>query len=472
MRIKSIFTKQLIIYVATLFASFFLLGAVLSVVYRERYMNETKEKLINQGMEISKEYIRAYYTGNMKNLIFELQVLEDYMNASVFFIDHKGVLVMASSGIKEKWIGQTITNPEAINEVIKGNIVTLEGIMTDLFDEPVLTVGYPIDSDSVAGIFMCTSMPEIQRSLQGMYKAGFLSLFFVMTVGVVLVYLSSKKISKPLLEMNQAAKIIAGGNLEQRVKINSDDEVGQLAVSFNHMAESLDEYERVRRDFIANVSHDLRSPLTSIQGFLNAVLDGTIPPERQNHYLQIVLEESTRLSKLTNDIVELSHAQTSAITINYGRFDINKLIRNSLEKLEFQFQEKNITVQGIFEEKETFVWADDEKIQRVIQNLVENAIKFSSPNSHIEIETTLKDKWKVFIAVRDEGCGINETDQKYVFDRFYKSDTSRGLDKKGSGLGLSIVREFLLAHGENIVVKSEQGKGSEFVFSLKVLDSF
>ena len=139
----------------------------------------------------------------------------------------------------------------------------------------MLRVGYPLQTEQIAGIFMCTSMPEIERSLQGMYKMGFCILTAVMGIGMVLVYVSSKKITSPLLQMNEAAKVIAGGNFEQRVEISSEDEVGQLAESFNHMAESLDKYEKVRRDFIANVSHDLRSPLTSIQGFLGAILDGT-----------------------------------------------------------------------------------------------------------------------------------------------------------------------------------------------------
>ena len=246
--------------------------------------------------------------------------------------------------------------------------------------------------------------------------------------------------------------------------------MGQLAESFNHMAESLDKYEKVRRDFIANVSHDLRSPLTSIQGFLGAILDGTIPHEKQEHYLNIVLEETKRLTKLTNDIVELSRAQTSTITLEKTRFNINNLIRESIERLEPQLQKKDIKIDAIFVEKETFVEADEDKIARVIYNLVDNAIKFSEEGKKIEIETALKDNKKLLVSVKDYGKGISEEDVKYVFDRFYKVDSSRGKDKTGSGLGLSIVREFLLAHGENIGVKSEKGKGTTFLFSLKLAD--
>ncbi len=314
MKIKSIFTKQLLLYVGTLLAVFILVGIILSMVYTQHYMDEAKEDLINQGMKISKEYKKAYYfTGDLSNLEYELQILEGYMAASIFFIDKNGVVVLTSPGINDAWIGQAIANEGVIKSVLEGNVVTLQGKINGMFDEPVLTVGYPLQTDQIAGIFMCTSMTEIERSLQGMYKMGFSILTAVMSIGIVLVYIFSKKITKPLLQMNEATKVIAGGNFEQRIEIKSEDEIGQLAESFNHMAESLDKYEKVRRDFIANVSHDLRSPLTSIQGFLGAILDGTIPQEKQFHYLNIVLEETKRLTKLTNDIVELSRAQTSNI---------------------------------------------------------------------------------------------------------------------------------------------------------------
>ena len=470
MKIKSIFTKQLLLYVGTLLATFILVGIILSLVYTQHYMDERKEELINQGMKISKEYKKAYFTGDLSRLSYELQVLEGYMAASIFFIDKNGVVVLTSPGIDDEWIGQAITNQGVIDSVLEGNVVTLEGKINGMFDEAVLTVGYPLQTEPIAGIFMCTSMPEIERSLQGMYKMGFCILTAVMGIGMILVYASSKKITSPLLQMNEAAKVIAGGNFEQRVEISSEDEVGQLAESFNHMAESLDKYEKVRRDFIANVSHDLRSPLTSIQGFLGAILDGTIPEQKQEHYLNIVLEETKRLTKLTNDIVELSRAQTSTITLEKKRFDINDLIRESIERLEPRLKQKDIQINAMFAEKETFVYADRDKIARVIYNLVDNAIKFSGEGEQIEIETALKENKKLLVSVKDYGKGISEEDVKYVFDRFYKVDSSRGKDKTGSGLGLSIVREFLLAHGENIAVKSEEGKGTTFLFCLKLAE--
>lgn len=467
MRNQSIFAKQLFLYIGTLFVSFLLLGATLSIIYTRHYMNEMEDRLISQSKLVAKEYVRAYLTGSFENLENQLQALTNFTETSVIFINRNGVVVKASSDIKEEWIGQAISNKEIINGVLSGNIVTVEGRLGGMFDETVLMVGYPIRVGKMAGIFMCTSMPEIERSLQGMYQTGLSSLLIVMAVGILLVYYFSRRITRPLLSLHEASKIIAAGDFNYRVDIQSDDEVGQLAQSFNLMAESLNNYENVRREFIANVSHDLRSPLTSMQGFLNAMLDGTVPPEKQNHYLQIVLDETKRLSKLTNDIVDLSRAQASAVTLENSRFDINSLIRSNILRLESRLNDKKLSVNAAFEQQETYVWADRDKIDRVLYNLLDNAIKFSPEEFTIEVETTLQDK-KVLIQIRDHGVGISKEEQKYIFDRFYKVDASRGKDKAGSGLGLSIVREFLLAHGESISVKSQPGKGTEFVFSIRL----
>ena len=287
----------------------------------------------------------------------------------------------------------------------------------------------------------------------------------VIIIGLVLVYGSTKRMTQPLIEMNEAAKIIADGRLDKRIEVNSNDEIGQLADSFNLMTESLEETEKNRQEFIANISHDLRSPLTSIRGFIEAIVDGTIPEEKQNHYLKIVLEETGRLSKLANDLVDLSSAQAGKMVIEKCDFDINDLIRESIEVMEPRFKQKSIKVNAIFADEVTIVNADPNKIKRVLQNLIDNAIKFSFNGGEIIVEVEEKNK-KVFVHVKDNGKGITKDEMKHVFERFFKADTSRGLDKTGVGLGLSIVKEFINAHGERVEVKDREGGGTEFVFAL------
>ncbi len=471
---KSILTKQLFIYIGTLFISFLTLAGVLTVAYSNYYINLKEKQLIDHGKKISQkiyeQYAINFFTGKFdaNDLEYQLQVMEEYLDASVFFMNRDGVIENVTPGISRDWVGQTFTD-DAIAGVLDGKVVTVKGKLNGMFPEPVLTVGYPIfiGKRVIGGVFMCTSIPEIQKSIQGMYGVGALCLGGVMIIGAFLVYISTRRITKPLLEMNEAVKVIADGNFENRLEVKTNDEVGQLAESFNNMAESLDKHEKIRRDFIANISHDLRSPLTSIQGFIGAMLDGTIPVERQQHYLEIVMEETERLTKLTNDIVDLSRAQTSNLTLELTEFSVNELIRDSIDKLEPRFKEKDISVDIIFFEKNTVVKADEDKIRRVFHNLVDNAIKFTGNGGKIQIETASKNNGRITVSVKDNGKGISEEDQKYVFDRFYKADASRGEDKKGGGLGLSIAKQFILAHGENIGVKSEEGKGTEFIFTLK-----
>ncbi len=465
---KSIVKKQFLLYMVTISICVLLLGTMLSVVYTKHYMNETKQELISQGEKVSQAIQKAYITGNLNNLAYEVQALEGYMGAGVLLVNREGVIVMASPSMDRRLLGKVLAYDELVQGVLDGKIVSLETGAAPVFDSSMLIVGYPMSQGYLSGIFMCRSMPEIQVSLHEMYRAGGFSFFIAFLLTTLVSLLTSHKMTEPLMEMNRAAKQIAGGNFEKRVEITSDDELGQLADSFNHMAESLENIEKSRRAFIANVSHDLRSPLTSMQGFLTAMLDGTIPPEKQERYLKIVLEESQRLSRLAEGIVELSRAQESKIVLEESVFDLNAIIRENCEILEPQMREKGIHTEISFATEQTNVVADKDKISRVVHNLMTNAVKFSKQDGVIEVETTLSADNKILVSIKDYGIGISEKDQKCVFDRFYKVDATRNRDKTGMGLGLSIVREFLQAHGETITVKSKEGEGSEFLFSLKL----
>lgn len=467
---SSLLKKQLFLYISIILATLTLFGVSTSRFFGEHYINNTKNALITQGEKISQQYAQSIYTGiiNIDKLKYEMQVLEDYMNASVFLMDSKGQIGVVSSKINEKWVGQTLTD-EAIQLVLEGNIVDVKGRISGMFNESVLTVGYPIivNGDVKGGIFMCKSLPDLNNTIRQIEQMGFYCLLVSIFLGVVMVFESTKRMTKPIVQMNQAAKVISSGNFQNRIEIERSDEIGQLAESFNQMAESLEIQDKKRKDFIANISHDLRSPLTSMQGFLGAIIDGTIPEEKKEHYLQIVLEETKRLSKIANDIVTLSEAQSDMLVVNMIDFDVNELIRDYIEKIEPRLQEKNIIANMEFEEKSLYACADPDKIGRVIQNLLDNAIKFSDENGNIVIETAVENKDYLKVIIRDSGKGIAKEDLKYIFDRFYKTDSSRGIDKKSGGLGLSIAKEFVKANGGTIRANSEEGKGAEFIFTLK-----
>lgn len=470
MKKDSIVRKQMLLYMSTIGVLIMLLCGSLALIYTNHYMNEKEDDLIRQGEKIAAAYGRAYRTGNLSELSHELQTLETYMESGIVLVNREGTVVLTSPGFDDVLIGDEMVYDDLTTAVMKGEVVTHQMKPGEVFDTPMLVVGYPVSEGYLAGIFMCRPLPEIEASLMEMYQMSVISLFIVSLLGLIVSYLTAKHVAFPLVMMNRAAKVIANGDFEQRVKISSNDEVGELAESFNHMAESLQAHEKVQKDFIANISHDLRSPLTSMQGFLTAMLDGTIPPEKQEKYLGIVLEETERLSRMTQGIVELSRAQSSSILLEETDFDINDLIRMNIELLEPQLKEKSAKIKAIYAGEVTMVRGDQDKISRVLQNLLSNAVKFSPMGGFIEVETTLLDKKKVLVSVKDEGPGINVEDQKYVFDRFFKSDTTRNKDKVGSGIGLSIAKEFMLAHGETITVKSEEGKGATFAFCLKLAE--
>jgi hypothetical protein len=282
---------------------------------------------------------------------------------------------------------------------------------------------------------------------------------------MIILIVFQRIVYSPLKKITDGAKVYAEGDLKYEIKVNSNDEMGYLAATLNYMSDKLDDTENYQKKFISNVSHDFRSPLTSIKGYLEAILDGTIPPEMLEKYLNRVIDETKRLTKLTESILSLDSIES--VKLNKTNFDINEMIRNTASSFEVQCTDKNITIELIFINVSQYVFADFGKIEQVLYNLIDNAIKFSSQNSSIIIQTSIK-KEKIFVSVKDTGIGIAKNEQSKVFDRFYKSDLSRGKDKKGTGLGLAIVKEILQTHGENIDVISTVGIGTEFIFSLPI----
>jgi signal transduction histidine kinase len=466
-----ILKKFMCLYLGIIVILFAIFGAGISIIYSKYFIKDQEEQLVLQGERFNETINSLYRTGiiDSSKIDFEFEVMEKYMGISVFFMNSDGKVSLASSDVNKKWIGQTITD-EAVNIVLSGNVATVKGKVGGMFNETVLTVGYPIQIDDqlIGGIFMCKPMNIMKSAINEVNSLMTLCILPIILIGAIMVFISSRKITEPLIEMNKAAKIIAGGNFDKRINVKNKDEVGELAQSFNYMAESLDKYEKTRQDFIANISHDIRSPLTSIRGFIEAIYDGTIPPEKHNHYLKIVIEETQRLSKLANDLVDLNRMQAGAMTLDRCDFDINNVIRESLDMMEPRFMAKDLYADAVFDEESTIVNGDPEKIKRVLQNLIDNAIKFSDKEGSIIVETKIK-KPKVEVYVKDTGKGISDEEMKHVFERFFKADASRGLDKSGVGLGLSIVKEFVKAHGETVEVHQRPEGGTEFVFTLPLV---
>ena len=337
-----------------------------------------------------------------------------------------------------------------------------------LLKETRLVAKAPVQRDfqKIAYLYLMVPMQEIERK-----KAEIMDIFF-MAMAVIFFFSLSifgvfyTYVYRPLRKITVGALRYASGDYQTHIKAGGQDEMGYLAETLNFMAEEIQKSDDYQRQFIANVSHDFRSPLTSIKGYLEAMLDGTIPRDMEEKYLERLITETDRLSKLTQSMLSLNKLDEEGM-LNRSNLDINRMIRQVCGSFEMQCAKKNLQFSLIFAEKKEMVYADYPKIQQVLYNLIDNAMKFSKEGTEICIRTEEKGT-KVFTSVKDQGIGIPKKDMQKIWERFYKTDLSRGKDKRGTGLGLSIVKGIITAHKEHIDCISTEGVGTEFIFTLPV----
>lgn len=272
-------------------------------------------------------------------------------------------------------------------------------------------------------------------------------------------------IYRPLRQITEAATQYASGNLTYEIPVYTHDEMGYLSASLNYMSSQLKDMEEYQKKIVANVSHDFRSPLTSIRGYVQAMADGTIPPELHGKYLDIILFETERLTDLTKDLLTLNEFDTKELLLDKTQFDIQEMLKITAASFEGVCTSRRVSIELLLLADQVFVSADKRKIQQVLYNLLDNAVKFSENESSVVVEVTERGE-KISISIKDSGIGIPRKELNKIWERFYKSDLSRGKDKKGTGLGLAIVKEALAAHDEHINVISTEGVGTEFIFSL------
>jgi len=463
-----IFGKQLLLYISILVISFAFLGFILTREIGDYLTRQRQASLTDSAHRVARSvesaFISLYLYGdiNLDPLAIQIENLSDLLGASVVILNADYRVVF--SGLPD---GTSLPPDSYLEAVMNGQTIVLSGVFHPTNPESLLIAGRPITWGNrvIGAVLVSVSLAELEATIAGMIRITSISLAVAILFGSTLIYISSQAMARRLRQMNEAAEVIAGGVFEKRIPAKSKDEVGQLATQFNTMAESLQNQELIRRAFISNLSHDIRTPLTSMLGFLKAIKDGTAPPERQPYYLDIVLDETGRLIKLSDDLLDIHRIQDAKLELSKTTFDINSLIRATIMGFEERATQKQITVTSHFANEEDMVFADEDKIRRCLYNLLDNAVKFTQAVGEINVETTLRGK-KVVVSVTDNGIGMTKEEQKYVFDRFIKGDQSRNEDKRGSGLGLSIVKEFIHAHGETINLVSFPKKGSSFDFTL------
>lgn len=410
----------------------------------------------------------SFYDGSTENeevFFDQLTSLGEYTGVRVWFINPDGTITYDSSS--DALVGSTVDGFDPADTSLTYRMGDFYGT----FDEDYLSVSVPLIRNfrTVGYVVLHEPRSVISRTSDALLLPTYLTFVVIYLLSFIILILIRVFVTRPLKAITKGADEFAQGNLAYRIEVPSQDEMGYLANTLNYMADELATSEEYQRKFIANVSHDFRSPLTSIKGYLEAFEDGTIPPELQGKYIRVILGETDRLTKLTESMLSLNALERGKMLLNMTDFDIRPIIRRTCETFEGVCSSRNITFELTFDDDDMTVHADMGRIQQVVYNLVDNAIKFSPDGSTIEINVYRRHT-SVFVSVKDHGIGISKEDIKKIWTRFYKTDESRGKDKRGTGLGLSIVKDIIDAHHTTIDVVSTKDVGTEFTFRLPAAD--
>lgn len=463
---KTLYLKFIVAYLIFAFFGFVFITFFVPDVTSKQLINEKSRNLYSEATLIADTYASDLYTKEttLVEVKEQLDFLSVYQSSKIQIINPSGRVILDSSEPLQVDKEVIIEN---FDSTITGSSYYTTGNFFGTFNESVLTVIAPITSDYKVKGYVCIHLPmsQIEEFTNQLLNTSYVTFAIVFVISLLILIFFTEFVYTPLKKITYATEQYATGNMHYEFTVDNDDEIGYLAACLNYMASEIARTEDDQKKFVANVSHDFRSPLTSIRGYLEAMIDGTIPPEMYNKYLGIVLNETERLTKLTNSMLTLNNLNTKGMLLNKTHFDINQVIRNTTASFEGTCRTKDISFELILTGNILYAYADVDKIQQVLYNLIDNAIKFSNTNSKIKIETSVKKK-RIFVSVKDSGIGIPKEDLKMIWERFYKSDLSRGKDKKGTGLGLSIAKEIITAHKENINVISTPGEGTEFIFTL------
>lgn len=481
---KSIFLKNFIIYSLVVMLSFTALGG--AFVYQvNKYANEEKESTLNNtaksAAEATRVYVetKVYWSTNPNGALFEAREAQQYrMNITqlagslgglIFICDNDGNLQFFATG-DGCYVQENSAIPPAAVQALKQNDRYYEvGNFSGMLSSTHYTLGVPVKTNdtTIASVFI--SLPSDSAMLKlfmNISSTFILMIFIVFLLVLAVTYVMVDSTVRPLKNIAAAAKRFGRGDFACRVAVpKRRDELYALTISFNNMADAIQNMEKQRRDLIGNVSHDLRTPMTTIGGFIDGILDGTIKPARQNYYLEIVSEEIKRLSRLANSMLEVSRLENGETKLNRTTFDFSEMVRRIAIGFEQKLSEHKIEINLDLPDHQN-INADHDAIFQVAYNLIDNAVKFTNDGGAITICIVTKGSNLQFNIV-NTGAGIAPEDIKRIFDRFYKGDRSRNSKVTSSGLGLYIVKTIVGRHGGDIFAKSDDSK-TEFCFTIPI----
>ena len=464
---RALYIKFIVAYVFLAFMQIFVVATLGSQLVEDNQISTRANELYIEANQIAGGRARSFFMKNasLSDLYLNLQVVASGESSDIRIIDTQGNEILNTS--KTLKSGDTADTISGFNYAAFGPLYYEVSDFFGQYTENHLNVMVPVTSGVTTRGYAEISVPmtNIYAARDSLLTLGYIvtGANFILSLVILIVFTFS--VYLPLGKISEGAREFASGNLDHKIDLKTNDEMGRLSDSLNYMAAELKKNNDYQKKFISNVSHDFRSPLTSIKGFTEAMTDGTIPPENHEKYLKIIASETDRLEKLTKSILTLNSVDTDKAALTLTDFDINILLKHTAAVFEGTCRKKKIRINLVLTGEQLTVNADKEKIEQVIYNLLDNAVKFSNRNSTIKLETTLR-HGKCYVSVMDEGCGIAKDDLTRIWDRFYKSDESRGKDRRGTGLGLSIVKEIISAHGQTINVISTENVGTEFIFTL------
>lgn len=470
MRKTGLIYKLLLTFSSITAAVMILVGMFLSTwINREYYRQESERaaRYIEIVEEATSEFLNKNNELGYEDLKNTMKIIKVSVDMDSIIVDKQGYVYSVSDERLDYLKYSKLDIKDSDMKLLKSG----EMLQSDFIrkDDEVKGKAYlkPLFSNNNFNGVIILTKPITSVNTSNLYTIIWLSVLSAVILSSIVAYYFAKKILiKPLSEINNAAKKLAQGEVEKRVYIDSQDEIGDLAESFNIMAESLEKVDTVRREFISNVSHEIRSPITSIKGFVTGIIDGVIPRDRENYYLNIVNDEVSRLSRLVTDLLDISSMESGKFNLNIIEMDINEIITLCTLNLEGRIKEKNIKVDVIFNRNHEYCLGDRDRIIQVVTNLLENAIKYGrEQGGRIQIETYAKGD-HIYVSIFNNGPNIPREDINKIWERFYKTDKSR-TNKISTGLGLSIVRLILTQHNQDIWVNNIPDKGVKFTFTLK-----
>ena len=466
---KSMFSKIFSINMISMLICIIILGSTQTILITN-YLANQNEEYLNKNVEI---------VVNMINRNVPMDSLSNVVNgfaqatgSYIAVIDNKSRVLISSTTTPFVEDTPMFIERNYTRTVLSGEKYVMIGTMGKLFKETMFTLQVPImekNGDVLGAVSVSRPIPEQQKAKYDLFKILLMSMIIIILTSLVLSYFLARKFSVPMNNISKSTKEFAKGNFSVRVDDetgNSDVyEIAQLAQAFNNMAAELEKSEEIKQSFISDVSHELRTPMTTISGFVSGMLDDTIPQEKHKEYLEIVHSEISRLSRLVNTFLDITRMKSDKMILNNVNFDINEVIRLCIISLDSKIEEKALNVELEFEDERCFAYADKDSITRVLTNLLDNAIKFTNHGGNITVSTHPV-QHEIKVSVRNTGCGISKEEQTMIFNRFYKVDKARSENKEGTGIGLFLVKNILLAHGKDIYVDSIQGEYAEFSFRI------